>query len=63
MSPWWVWKCRFYYNDTVKPPKVPGELAVETVHANDSSKDIEVRAGESRKDIGTIDVIWIGGPR
>jgi len=52
----WKWRCRFYYNDMVEFPRVPGELAIETVHTDDFSKDIEVDAGRSRSDIGRIDV-------
>lgn len=55
-DPKWIWMCRFYYNDTVKPPKRPGDLAIETVHASDSSKDIEVTVGERRRDIGKITI-------
>jgi hypothetical protein len=52
----WEWKVRGYYNDSVEPPKKPGELALEVVLMDDHSKDMEVRAFKSRKDIGHIDV-------
>jgi len=48
---------RCYYAGDVRAPKVPGGLAIETVHATDSSKDMEVQAGRARPDIGEIDVI------
>lgn len=53
----WSWMVRCYYAADVRPPKRPGELAIETVHATDSSKDMEVQAGRARADIGEIDVI------
>jgi hypothetical protein len=55
----WRWKLRFYYGSYAQWPKVPGTLAIETVHATDSSKDIEIEAGCSRKEIGRIDVIQL----
>jgi hypothetical protein len=47
----WKWRVRCTYNDTVQWPKVPGELAIETVHASDSSKDMEVAVAEARGDV------------
>jgi hypothetical protein len=38
----WDWVVRCYYADDVKPPKRPGELAIETVHRGDHSKDTAV---------------------
>lgn len=31
-----------------------GELAIQTVHASDSSKDMEVQVSEAREDIGEV---------
>lgn len=56
----WDWQVTCYYNNTVKPPKKPGDLAIQTVHVGTSSKDMEVQAARSRPDIGEIDVKWIG---
>jgi hypothetical protein len=53
----WDWVVRCYYADDVKPPKVPGALAIETVHKGDSSKDIEVAVGHARSDIGRVEAI------
>jgi hypothetical protein len=50
----WIWRVSCYYADTVKWPKRPGELAIQTVHASDVSKDVEVAAAESREDIGEV---------
>ncbi|MFY3742109.1 MAG: hypothetical protein HMLIMOIP_002573 [Candidatus Nitrosomirales archaeon] len=47
----WVWRITATYNDTVKWPKVPGEIAIETVHKDDVSKDIELEAFKSRTDV------------
>lgn len=47
----WKWTVLCTYNDTVKPPKRPGDLAIETVHADDASKDVEVAAAKSRGDV------------
>lgn len=47
----WKWKVRCTYNDTVQWPKIPGELAIETAHADDASKDIEVKAAQARGDV------------
>lgn len=50
----WKWLISLYYNDTVRPPKVPGELAIQVKLTNDASKDMEVSAAKSRTDIGEI---------
>lgn len=39
------WKVRFYFGANAKPPQVPGELAIETIHTTDVSRDIEIEAG------------------
>lgn len=52
MFPYYV---RGYYADDVKAPKKAGELAFETKHGNITSRDHEVAAAESRKDIGNIE--------
>jgi len=51
--PYWV---RAYYGSEAKYPKVPGELAIETKHASESSRDATIEAANSRDDIG--EVIW-----
>lgn len=38
-----------------RPGEREGDLAIETVHASQSSRDIEVAALRSRPDIGRID--------
>lgn len=48
------WKITAIYNDTVKLPKVPGDLAIEVVHRSDSGKDMEIQAMNSRTDINFI---------
>ncbi len=53
----WKWQVTCYYNDTVKPPKRPNELAIQTVHASDSSKDMEVEVANKREDIGSVVVV------
>ena len=55
----WIWKVRLYYNDSAKKPKVPGALAIETVHKSDASKDAELDAARMRNDIGRVEVIPI----
>lgn len=52
----WKWQVTCYYASDVQPPKQPGELAIQTVHKDDVSKDMEVRAARDRADIGHIDV-------
>jgi hypothetical protein len=47
----WIWLVRCTYNETVTWPKVPGEVAIETRHTTDSSKDMEVAAAEARGDV------------
>ncbi len=47
----WKWRVRCIYNNTAQWPKVPGELAIETVHASDASKDLEVEVSEARGDV------------
>ncbi len=48
------WLVQCYYNDTVKPPKVPGELATEVACLDDNTKDFEVSVAESRDDVTVI---------
>lgn len=55
----WKWKIVGYYANDVKPPKKPGGKAVETVHTDDQSKDLEVKVFEKREDIGHIEVILL----
>ena len=57
MTSRWSWQVTCYYNDTVKPPRTPGDLAIQTVHADEASRDMEVEAVRSRPDIGVIDVV------
>lgn len=47
---------KVYYGEKAKPPKVPGELAIETKHATEASRDFEIEAAHSREDVG--EVIW-----
>jgi hypothetical protein len=54
LGPDWPWRCTFYYSDDVHPPKPPGGLAIQTVHRDTSSRDVELSAGRSRGDIGRI---------
>jgi hypothetical protein len=58
----WKWKVRFYYADHVQAPKRPGELAIETVHADAVSLGMELAAGNSRDDIGRIEVLDLDPP-
>lgn len=59
IDPKWKWKVRLTYNDTVKPPKIPGELAIEVLLADDVAKDIEVAASKNRTDINIeITELW-----
>jgi hypothetical protein len=51
----WKWRVRCTYNDTVSWPRVPGDLAIETVHRDDHSKDMEVATAEARGDVN-VDV-------
>lgn len=50
----WKWMVRCYYGPNGAQP---GKIAIETVHKDDQSKDLEVSVGESRPDIGVVDVI------
>lgn len=56
---YWKWEVSCYYAEDVKPPFTPGGLAIRTQHRDDHSKDMEVVAGERRKDIGRIEVVLI----
>lgn len=56
----WKWKVTGYYADDVEAPKKPGDLAIQTVHKDVFSKDLEVQILKQRKDIGRIDVEPLG---
>lgn len=58
----WKWVVRCTYNNTVEPPKKPGELAIETLHTDDASKDIEVRAAKARGDVDVEVLPYLEGP-
>lgn len=53
----WKWFVRGYYADDVKPPKTPGNLALEVGHMSDWGKDLEVKIFEEREDIGRVQVL------
>jgi hypothetical protein len=48
------WMVRCYYTDKVKSPKIPGDLAIETVHTDDFSKDLEVRVSEKNEEYKVV---------
>lgn len=52
----WPWYVRAYYSENVHHPLVPGEMAFETPHMSEASRDIEVARAEARDDIG--EVVW-----
>jgi len=52
----WDYSVRCFYGKYAEPPRIPGSLAIETVHVGTHSRDMEIEAGKSRKDIGRIDV-------
>lgn len=51
------WFLREYYNNTVKPPKIPGTLAVEVGGITRNALSADIEAAKSRKDIGTINLL------
>jgi hypothetical protein len=55
------WRCTFHYGPDVRWPKRPGDIAIQTVHATESSRDIEIEAGRQRADIAEIVVEQWGG--
>jgi hypothetical protein len=50
----WDWMITATYNDTVKYPKVPGEIAIQTIHKGDVSKDIELESFNKRTDVDIV---------
>jgi hypothetical protein len=50
----WDWLIAGYYNDTVKPPKRPGALALEVGVKGEAAKQMEIAVFEGREDIGDI---------
>jgi hypothetical protein len=50
----WRWYVRGYYADTVAPPKVPGELAIEVGGVSREALALDVEVLERREDIGEI---------
>jgi hypothetical protein len=56
------WKLRFYYAQNVKHPKRPGDLALETVHTEEWSRDMEIEVGKKRSDIGKIEMLDLRTP-
>ena len=58
-DPKWQWEVTCYYNDKVMFPKVPGDIAIQTVHSDKVSKDLEVSISEARTDVNVV-VRYIG---
>lgn len=59
-----VWLVTGYYAATVKPPKQPGELAVQVRCEGESTRDMELAAFRGREDIGRVtcfEVPWRSG--
>lgn len=52
----WKHKTRFYYREET-PYHQKGDLAIEVVHADDRTRDIEIEIGKNRLDIGLIETI------
>lgn len=50
----WTWFVRGYYADDVKPPKKPGDLAIEIGGMGHAALAVDVAALEKREDIGEI---------
>ncbi len=56
----WRYTIRAFYPPNAQPPHVPNALAVETVHATEASRDVEMAAFRERmkrREIGHVDVI------
>lgn len=50
----WEWRITAWYAPDVMPPKSPLGLAMQTIHVDDHSKDIELAIFLAREDIGDI---------
>jgi hypothetical protein len=50
----WRWTVEEYYAADVAPPRTPGALAGRTVHATESSRDLEELVARQRVDIGDV---------
>ena len=55
------WHAAGYYNDTVKPPKQPGELAIQVWAETRDVLQIELDVFRDRSDIGEVR-FWFGQP-
>jgi hypothetical protein len=56
----WDYTIRAYYPPNARWPAVPNQLAIETVHVGESSRDLEIsvfRQRMRRGEIGHIEVI------
>ncbi len=53
----WDWHVRGYYNDTVKYPKVSGELAIEIGGVTKEALALDIDILKKREDIGEISLI------
>jgi len=62
MAKYYIWKVRAYYGAHALPPHHPGDLASETMHPSDATKDTKVTVLNNRADIGAVQVEWIGDP-
>jgi hypothetical protein len=54
MTRTWPWLVRGYYADNVKPPKRPGDLAIEIGGLTRQALDMDLAVLRRRPDIGEI---------
>jgi hypothetical protein len=56
----WRWRVTAWYGPKATPPRQPGRLAIQTVHATESSRDHEESILRRREDIGEVKVEEVG---
>lgn len=53
----WSWHVRGFYGDNVKPPKYPGDLAIEVGGVCKEALSMDIEVLKNREDIGSIILI------
>jgi len=57
----WKLHMRSYYNDTVKPPKQPGALAIEVGGMTREALELDISVSHKRTDIGRVVLVYPNG--
>jgi hypothetical protein len=56
MTKQWTWFVRGFYNSAAKPPRKPGQMAIEVGGISKEALDMDILVLLDRKDIGKVEL-------